>query len=134
VTPLLGADDLAGIARTLKRAGAVEAAMDVANAAVDRGASPEALRARAEIAKARGDRQRALVDLEAVVEAIDDATVRLELAKLYEHFVKEPARALAMIERGVKEKDPERRKQRLEKKLEQKKQASLFGDSRKRSR
>jgi hypothetical protein len=39
-----------------------------------------------------------------------------------------------MIERGVKERDPERRRQRLNKKLEQKKQASLFGDSKKRLR
>jgi tetratricopeptide (TPR) repeat protein len=130
ITPLLAAEDLAGIARTLKRAGAMDEAMRAADLAVARDAAPEALRARAEIAKARGDRQRALVDLESVVDTIDDPRVRLELAKLYEHFVKEPSRALAMIERGVKERDPERRKVRLEKKLQKLQKAAqetLFG-------
>jgi hypothetical protein len=44
--------------------------------------------------------------------------VRLELAKLYEHYVKEPARALALTERGTGEPEAawSRRRARLEKK------------------
>ena len=97
----LAADDLIGVARTLKRAGDLPRALDAAHAAVSRGAGAESLRARGEIFKSRGDRQRALADFEALLAAVDDARVRLELAKLYEHYVKEPARALAMVERGL---------------------------------
>jgi uncharacterized protein YprB with RNaseH-like and TPR domain len=129
--PLAGsqlvADDLVGVARTLRRAGDSALALDVANAAVERGAGPESLRARAEIAKARGDRQRALQDFEALAESIDDARARLELAKLYEHFVKEPARALAIIEQGTPEREEQtsKRKARLRRKIERSPQAEL---------
>jgi uncharacterized protein YprB with RNaseH-like and TPR domain len=99
----LEADDLVGVARVLKRAGAVEHAFEVVNRAVEAGAGHESLRARAEIAKARGDRVMALADFEQLANAVDDPRVRLELAKLYEHFVREPARALAVVERGTSE-------------------------------
>jgi hypothetical protein len=104
--PLQGgllAPDLVGVARTLHRAGALERAMVMAEAAVARDAAAESLRVRAEIAKARGDRVRALADFERLAAAVDDPTVRLELAKLYEHWVKEPARALEWVVRGTGE-------------------------------
>ncbi|HLK37640.1 MAG TPA: ribonuclease H-like domain-containing protein [Polyangiaceae bacterium] len=103
----LGANDLAGVARTLRRAGALDRASSTADAAVERGGTAEALRARADIAKARGDRARALADFEALAASVDDPSVRLELAKLYEHWVKEPARALEWAAQGTGE-APER--------------------------
>lgn len=54
---------------------------------------------------------------------------RLDLAKLYEHHVKDAARALDLVARGnTAEDEPqaERRRARLERKLERQKQARLF--------
>ena len=113
-------DDLVGLARTYRRARAFEQAGIAAELAVSRGAGPEGLRIRGQIAKARGDRQRALTDFEALASSVDDAAARLELVKLYEHFVKEPGRALALLDQGTGE-QPEaiaKRRARLEKKAE----------------
>ncbi|HVJ93525.1 MAG TPA: ribonuclease H-like domain-containing protein [Labilithrix sp.] len=112
--------DLVGMARTLKRAGCTDLAFEVADAAVLRGAGHEATRARADIAKARGDKARALADFETLAASIDDASVRLELAKLYEHHAKDVARALALVEVGTGEGDGPRlrREARLRRKLE----------------
>jgi uncharacterized protein YprB with RNaseH-like and TPR domain len=101
--PELLADDLAGIARALHRAGATDDALTAAQAAVEREATPESLRARADLARARGDRARALADFEAIAARVDDPSVRLQLAKLYEHWVREPHRALAWAEQGTGE-------------------------------
>jgi len=101
----LAAQDLVGVARTLRRAGALERAGMMAEQAVQRSPSPESLRARADIAKARGDRAQALADFETLAATVDDASVRLELAKLYEHWKREPARALSWVERGTGEDD-----------------------------
>src|SRR5262245_24141303 len=57
-------EDLVGLARTYRRARAFEQAEAAADEAVNRGAGIEGLRVRGEIAKARGDRQRALDDFE----------------------------------------------------------------------
>lgn len=118
--PPLHGEDLVAMARTLRRAGDLERAWQVADAAWAQGAGPEALRARGEIAKARGDRARALLDFEALSAEIDDPTVRLELAKLYEHHLGEPASALAMVEAGTGETELAwmRRRSRLQQKLE----------------
>jgi hypothetical protein len=100
----LAPGDLAGVAATLRRAGALDEALAAADAAVERGgAAPETLRARADVAKARGDRARALADFEQLAAAVDDPAVRLELAKLYEHWVKSPAQALAWTALGTGE-------------------------------
>lgn len=111
-------EDLVGLARTFKRAGALEEARAAADAAVARGAGPEALRVRGQIAKARGDRAHALEDFEALSRELDDASVRLELAKLYEHHVKQPDKALAQLDAGTGESEPAlaRRRARLERK------------------
>lgn len=117
----LSADDLVGVARTLKRAGAVDRALEVADAAVARGArNAEGHRARAEIAKARGDKALALADFETLSASVDDPKVRLELAKLYEHHAKDAIRAMAMVEAGTGEAEPQvlRRADRLRRKLE----------------
>lgn len=111
-------EDLIGLARVLHRAKALEAAQRAADAAVARALDPEARRVRGEIAKARGDRAAALLDFEAFAEDVDDPEVRLELAKLYEHHVKAPDKALRQLERGTGESAEKaaRRRARLEKK------------------
>jgi hypothetical protein len=117
--PALHPDDLVGLARTLKRAGALSAATAAADRAIDEGAGPEALRARGLIFKARGDRERALRDFESFAQAVEDPAARLELAKLYEHFVKRPDKALQMLELGTAEQpaQAEKRRGRLLQKL-----------------
>ena len=124
----LAAEDLVGVARTLKRAGSLDRAFDVANAARDRGAGLEALRARAAIARARGDRDRALADLETLLAEVDCPSARLDLAKLYEHHVKDAARALDLVGQGVAEPAPavEKRRSRLTRKAQRQRQAGLF--------
>jgi uncharacterized protein YprB with RNaseH-like and TPR domain len=116
----LRAEDLPGVARTLRRAGALDRAYAIADTAVLRGCSADALRARAEIAKARGDRTRALADFEALTALVDDPAARLELAKLYEHWVKAPSKALQWVEQGTGEGEERtnRRKKRLARKAD----------------
>ncbi len=116
--PALHCEDLVSLARTLRRAGAMERAWQVADVALARGAGPEALRARGEIAKARGDKALALRDFEVLSAEIDDPSVRLELAKLYEHHLREPGDALVLVAAGTGESEPAwtRRRARLERK------------------
>jgi uncharacterized protein YprB with RNaseH-like and TPR domain len=123
----LAAGDLVGVARTLRRAGALDRAQVAAQAAVEQDGAPESLRARADVAKARGDRARALADFEAIAAAVDDASVRLELAKLYEHWAKEPRRALEWVARGTGETDErtQRRSVRLTRKAGRMRQQSF---------
>ncbi|HTV25194.1 MAG TPA: ribonuclease H-like domain-containing protein [Polyangiaceae bacterium] len=118
-TPELVAEDLAGLARTLKRAGATHHAERVADIACERGGGVEAYRVRAELAKSRGDCSSAVRDFERLCREADDPSGRLELAKLYEHKLRQPARALHWLELGTAE-DPQartRRRERLERKL-----------------
>jgi uncharacterized protein YprB with RNaseH-like and TPR domain len=116
---LLHEQDLVGLARTLKRARAFDEAERAASVALERGAGPEARRAHGEIAKARGDRAQALAHFEAFAAEVDDPLVRLELAKLYEHHVREPISALAWATQGTTEtpEHAEKRRARLEKKI-----------------
>jgi hypothetical protein len=99
---LLHGEDLVGFARTMRRAGALSLAERAAERALSRGATA-ALRVRGDVHKARGDRARALSDFERLARDVDDPALRLELAKLYEHFVKDPLRALELMERGTGE-------------------------------
>ena len=99
---LMHGDDLVGFAKTMKRAGALAVAERAADRALELGAK-RALRVRGDVHKARGDRLRALHDFETLSQDLDDPALRLELAKLYEHFVKDPARALAVLEQGTGE-------------------------------
>jgi hypothetical protein len=117
--PELEAEDLAGLARTLRRAGATREAERAADAACERGGGPGALRVRAELAKARGDALGAIRDLELLCRQVDDPEGRLELAKLYEHQVRHPARALEWLDRGTAESSEAvaRRRRRLRRKL-----------------
>jgi tetratricopeptide (TPR) repeat protein len=108
----LAADDLAGMARTFRRAGAMDRAIAAAEEAVSRDATVESLRARADIARARGDRARALADFEALARTVDDPAVRLQLAKLYEHWVRDPGAALAWADQGTGEAPEALRKRR----------------------
>jgi uncharacterized protein YprB with RNaseH-like and TPR domain len=101
--------DLAAAARTVTRVRtpsrerSLAVAETLAQTALDRGAGGEALRARAEVAKARGDKARALADFAALLETVADPALHLELAKLYEHHAKAPLAALEMVARGTTE-------------------------------
>jgi uncharacterized protein YprB with RNaseH-like and TPR domain len=114
---LMHGHDLVGFARTMKRAGALAVAERAAERALELGAT-SALRVRGDVHKARGDRARALEDFEQLAREVDEPALRLELAKLYEHFVKDPARALSLVAQGTGETDSalEKRRQRLERK------------------
>ncbi len=116
---LLHEQDLLGLARTLKRARAFDEAERAASVALERGAGPEARRAHGEIAKARGDRARALAHFEAFAAEVDDPLIRLELAKLYEHHVREPISALAWATQGTSEslEKAQKRRARLQQKI-----------------
>jgi hypothetical protein len=63
-----------------------------------------------------------LQDFEALAEGVDDPALRLELAKLYEHFVKDPTRALAVLDQGTGETEiaAEKRRRRLQRKRQKK--------------
>ena len=110
--------DLVPLGRVFKRARDLEKARSVADRAMQLGGGTEAQRLRAELAKARGDRDGALADYAALCETVDDPKLRLELAKLYEHHAKQPERALEVLERGTGESDTDaaRRKSRLKRK------------------
>ncbi|NRA33049.1 MAG: ribonuclease H-like domain-containing protein [Polyangiaceae bacterium] len=115
--------DLLGLAQTLRRAGALGRAQMAATVALTRGGGGEALRVRGQIAKARGDRAAALADFESSSRQIDDPSVRLELCKLYEHYVKQPDKALALMDAGTGEDALalQKRRDRLRRKSEQQK-------------
>ncbi len=114
---LMHGEDLVGFAKTMKRAGALAVAERAADRALELGVK-SALKVRGDVHKARGDRARALEDFESLAQGLDDPALRLELVKLYEHFVKDPARALEILDQGTGEAEPaaEKRRQRLERK------------------
>lgn len=116
----LRGEDLIGVARTLRRAGALSDAERAADRALELGAGPEARRVRGEVARARGDRARSLAEFEALAREAEDDEVRLELAKLYEHWVKAPLAALDVTLRGTGESEERlaRRRARLARKVE----------------
>jgi hypothetical protein len=116
----LDGSDLAAAASVLRRAGALDQADTLANAALSRGGGASARRARGDIAKARGDKARALADYEVLAAEVDDDGVRLELAKLYEHHVRAFDKALGVLSRGTGEESValEKRRNRLQKKLD----------------
>ncbi|MFO0617697.1 MAG: ribonuclease H-like domain-containing protein [Polyangiaceae bacterium] len=131
------AEDLAGVARTLSRAGAHERAEEIADLAIQRGGGRRAHHVRADIVRARGDKARAIHAYEAALacDTADDQTaegsvddegrLHLALAKLYEHA---PGsfdrglldRALEIVDRGTSESAPasSKRRARLVRKLE----------------
>jgi uncharacterized protein YprB with RNaseH-like and TPR domain len=120
--PMFGLEptDLARAARTVARAGDAATALSLVEHAVERGGGSVAVRARGDLAKARGDKARALADYEELARAAPDDAVRLELAKLYEHHVRAPERALATTLQGTAEEDAAhaRRVERLRAKIE----------------
>lgn len=129
--PLEGIDavDLAEVARTLRRAKDFERARTLVDAAIARGGGAEALRASAEIARAKGERDRAVSDYEALLATVDEPAARLALAKLYEHHVRAPAQALRLVEQGTSEDaaPAERRRARLAAKVARDVQIALPG-------
>jgi hypothetical protein len=123
----LDGSDLAAAAAVLRRAGALDQADTFASAALSRGGGAHARRARGDIAKARGDKVRALADYEALASEVDDADVRLELAKLYEHHVRAFDKALGVLAQGTGEETAamEKRRLRLQKKLDRAEAAAV---------
>ncbi len=115
----LAVADLAGVARTLQRAGALDRAGALAGEAVRAGGGVLARRVSADIHRARGDTAAALREYEAILAEVSDPEVRLVLAKLYEHRERAFDRALAMLEGGTTETDEAttRRRARLERKV-----------------
>lgn len=119
-TERLRPEELLELAKTLRRAKAVERAGDVVDLAVARGVGADAVRLRGQMAKARGDRKSALADFESLLTEIDDPELRLDLAKLYEHYLKAPKAALELLDAGTSESDAAdlKRRARLERKVE----------------
>jgi hypothetical protein len=117
--PALDARDLLGLAHAFKRAGALDDALQASETALGGGAGAQALHLRGQIHAARGDRLAALSDLEIAQGELDDPKLRLLLAKLYEHTIKRPDKALELLERGLAESDAaiSRRRERLLRKL-----------------
>lgn len=101
--PALGAEDLAGYAGAVARGGAHELASNTVDRALEAGGGAAARRISARLAKARGDRIRALGDYELLAREVSEPAVRLELAKLYEHHAKDYERALRVLEEGTGE-------------------------------
>jgi uncharacterized protein len=112
----LEAPELCAVARVMRRAGDLDAARDAAELAVERASEHASVNAalytRAQIAKRRGDKAAALADLERLAARSNDAEVRLELCKLYEHFARAPERALATMARGTSESPDAQRRRR----------------------
>jgi hypothetical protein len=116
---LLDPTDLVQLGQSFIRGKAHERADAVATLARSRGAGPEAIRLTARVAKARGDKVRALAHFEELARELSDDDVRLELAKLYEHVVRDPHKALEVVTLGTGESDEAqaKRRARLERKL-----------------
>lgn len=130
--PALGGRDLVGIARTLKRAGDVARARRAADRAVsastdDVDLERVARHTRGGIAKGARDTETALLDFGVLSRAHDDPAARLELAKLYEHKVKDPVLALQTTLAGTGETDDAaaKRRARLERKAARQQQLKL---------
>lgn len=129
------AEDLTGMAQTLARAGAHDRAASIADLAVERGGGRRAHRVRGDIAKARGDKARAIRDYEAALAApaqraggagaidappTEEPKIHLALAKLYEHTERSYDKALDLVDRGTAEGSDAtaKRRARLVRKLE----------------
>lgn len=96
-------DDLCSSAETLIRAKDFDRAEDLAQRVMDQGENQTGLLIRAKARKARGDIALALSDFEQLSRDLDDPQVRLILAKMYEHHVRDFDRALAWVEQGTGE-------------------------------
>ena len=124
-TPGLFGRDLVGVATTLHRAGDQRRARIAATRAIDDGGGDSELdllarRVRAAAAKRARDLDGAVDDLHTLATSHDDPGARLELAKIYEHRLHDPQRALGHVENGTGEPTPalDRRRARLQKKAD----------------
>jgi uncharacterized protein YprB with RNaseH-like and TPR domain len=135
----LAPEEWVGLAQTLARSGDLAHARRAADRALAEPTAPaverRALHTRARIAKRADEVETAQADLESLSQTYDDAEARLELAKLYEHRLRDPVRALDVALAGTSEPAPraEVRTARLRKKKlrgEQLAHASLGGSTR----
>lgn len=123
--PGLGGRDMVGIARTLRRAGDLPRARRAADVAVEASVDDDDLariarKTRGAIAKGTRDDRTALDDFGVLADEHDDKEARLELAKLYEHRLRDPQRALEQTLAGTAEPEEAaaRRRARLERKAQ----------------
>ena len=116
---LLDLRDLPSLGHSFLRGKDVDRAAIVAERAKELGVGADALRLSARVAKARGDKHKALLEFEELSKEVSDAQVRLELSKLYEHVVKDHRKALEVTLQGTGESDEAlaHRRARLERKL-----------------
>jgi len=121
--PSLGGRDMVGIARTLRRAGDMPRARRAADVAVEASVDDDDLarlarKTRGAIAKGAKDTETAVGDFGVLADSHDDKEARLELAKLYEHRLRDPHRALEQALAGTAEPEEAaaRRRARLERK------------------
>lgn len=120
---LLDARDLPSLGQSYLRGKAMDGALfradEAANKAKALAVGPEARRLAARVAKARGDKQKALLEFEELSKEVSDESVRLELSKLYEHVVKDHRKALQLALDGTGETAEawKKRTARLERKL-----------------
>ena len=119
-------EDLCGVTETLLRAKDYERAEVWAEHVMEAGAPQQGLLLRAKVRKARGDVARALLDFEALAQELDDAAVRLILAKLHEHSTRNLERALFFAQQGTTEDEARQhaRTDRLSRKLSQPKSST----------
>ncbi len=119
--PALAPTDFSAAARVARRGNDLDRARVFAETSVARGAGAVGHQARAEVAKARGDKAAALLEYEAALElarASGDAalplcdSIRHELAKLYEHHARAYERAIAVVAEGTAE-EPTKQSARL---------------------
>ncbi len=116
---LLTGADWVDTARTFRRARGYDEALSAAEQAASRGAAAASAHVRGEVHKALGERDQALAAFRAAAQDEASASSRLELAKLYEHHLRDPAQALLWTQRGTGE-TPQaeaRREGRLRRKL-----------------
>ena len=117
---LLSASDVAAASAVVRRAGDFDRAHALASSSIERGAGARGYRARGDIEKARGDKGRALSDYESAIAAlavlpikgsavaateqsVEQRSLHLELAKLYEHHTRAYDKALEIVARGTLE-------------------------------
>ncbi len=112
-------EDLTCASETLLRAKSYDRAEAFAKRVMESGAKEDGLLLRARIRKARGDIEQALSDFETLSQGVSSPSVRLALAKLYEHYARDFARAAAVTKLGTGEDEEahERRLNRLERKM-----------------
>ncbi len=129
---VLAPSDLSAAAKVARRARDLDRALVFAERSVTRGAGAVGHQARADVAKARGDKASALLAYEAALalataadaESLLALSLRHELAKLYEHHARAYERAIAVVAQGTTE-APDAQSARLSRLVKKKDRAAV---------